>query len=391
MTRGQNSLEIEFDRPAVALTSAARGRRCVLAATAEELAEHERVLDEVRPAGPLPGGSRGPGTRMTLQLDPERRSRAAAWSRPCPGSFWPAGILLSLGLWYDAHVTRAPRRVSNSTSCSTRWHAASNRASSRTCRSAGSRGCSNSSDSVTRQGSPALSPRSTSRRAVSRHPGPAICRARRAPGRACYRDSSRRLPDYRMRPSGERETLHVHHLPRNRSTGANQRAFWLHVCRAGKAEGDGARAQHRPGRHSPARLPWSRKRTRTQAGVLFTCRYSHAGPGSRDDARKSSGLGLFALRMKDIMQNLLKREHPEIAGRVAIAIYDGEAVADGALLFESEPLPVRIRCGRRAASNWPGSQDRRRERARFRPAGGGGGGNARFVAEPASRCSSPYW
>ena len=50
MTRGQNSLEIEFDRPAVAATTSARARGPlrVLAATADELAEHERVLEEIR-------------------------------------------------------------------------------------------------------------------------------------------------------------------------------------------------------------------------------------------------------------------------------------------------------------------------------------------------------
>lgn len=50
MTRGQNSLEIAFDSPVVARSSGTASQRSsllVLAASAAELAEHQRVLEEI--------------------------------------------------------------------------------------------------------------------------------------------------------------------------------------------------------------------------------------------------------------------------------------------------------------------------------------------------------
>ncbi len=53
MTRGQNSLEIEFDSPVVDYSMGGTRERpplTVLCASAEELAEHDRVLDEIAKA-----------------------------------------------------------------------------------------------------------------------------------------------------------------------------------------------------------------------------------------------------------------------------------------------------------------------------------------------------
>ncbi len=53
MTRGQNSLEIEFDSPVIDYSMGGTRQRpplAVLQASAEELADHARVLDEIAKA-----------------------------------------------------------------------------------------------------------------------------------------------------------------------------------------------------------------------------------------------------------------------------------------------------------------------------------------------------
>jgi len=88
-----------------------------------------------------------------------------------------------------------------------------------------------------------------------------------------------------------------------------------------------------------------------QAGVLLYVPV-YRGPG-RSDADRSSGTNLLGwayspLRMKDLMDSLLQREHPELAGSVAIAIHDGATADEASLLYDSAPAAAGFPDGLRS-------------------------------------------
>jgi CHASE1-domain containing sensor protein len=80
--------------------------------------------------------------------------------------------------------------------------------------------------------------------------------------------------------------------------------------------------------------------TGVQAGVLlylpiYAASGKSAAPGER--RAKLIGWAYSPLRMSNLMTGLLQREHPELEGHVAVAIYDGAHATADALLFDSGP------------------------------------------------------
>ncbi len=281
---------------------------------------------------------------MTLQLDPEKAQSRSRLVQALPWLILAAGILLSLGLWYDAHVTsRAKARVEFDFMLDQVARSIESRIKSNVQVLRGVEGLFNSSDSVTRREFASFV---AALHLEEQYPGiQGVGYSLLVPGerRAEHVAAIRRegFPDYRMRPSGERETYTsiIYLEPFN---WRNQRAFGYDMYAEPVRQKAMARARSTGQAALSGKVTLVQETDKdVQAGVLlYVPVYSHAGPGSGDDARKFTGWAYSPLRMKDLMQNLLKREHPEIAGRMAIAIYDGEAVADSALLFESEPLPA---------------------------------------------------
>ena len=148
------------------------------------------------------------------------------------------------------------------------------------------------------------------------------------------------FPDYALRPGGERD-LYSSIVYLEPFDWRNQRAFGYDMY------SEPVRRQAMDGARDSGEARLSGKVTLVQetdadvqAGVLlylpvYVASGKFAPPGER--RAELIGWAYSPLRMSNLMNGLLQREHPELEGHVAVAIYDGaHAVAD-ALLFDSRP------------------------------------------------------
>ena len=289
-----------------------------------------------------------------LQLDPERANMRGRFVQALPWLILGAGILLSLGLWYDARVTsREKARVEFDFMLDQVARSIDGRIKSNVQVLRSVEGLFDSSDEVTRREFAAFVAALHLEELYPGIQGVGFSLAIPADRKSAHVEAIRRqgFPDYRVRPAGERE-LYTSIIYLEPFDWRNQRAFGYDMYAEPVRQRAMARARDTGRAALSGKVTLVQETDKdVQAGVLlYVPVYRLPSPGAGDEARALTGWAYSPLRMKDLMQNLLKREHPEIAGRVAVAIYDGEATATDALLFESEPAsgtPGAMRAARR--------------------------------------------
>ena len=82
-----------------------------------------------------------------------------------------------------------------------------------------------------------------------------------------------------------------------------------------------------------------------QAGVLLyvpVFRTPESSAKVAEGARTLLGWAYSPLRMNDTMRSVLRTEHSELVGRMALTIHDGDDTTAASLLFESEPATGRV-------------------------------------------------
>ncbi len=149
------------------------------------------------------------------------------------------------------------------------------------------------------------------------------------------------FPDYEMRPPGERATYTsiIHLEPFD---WRNRRAFGYDmysepVRQKAMKRALGLRRAALSGKVTLVQ----ETDTDVQPGVLlYVPVFRLPDPSAKSPAVATTLLGwaYSPLRMDDMVRSLLRREHPELPGRVALAIHDGEGSDAASLLFQSEPV-----------------------------------------------------
>jgi PAS domain S-box-containing protein len=148
------------------------------------------------------------------------------------------------------------------------------------------------------------------------------------------------FPDYELRPGGRREiyTSIIYLEPFDRR---NQRAFGYDMYSEPVRQDAMSRACDSGLATLSGKVTLVQETdTDVQAGVLlYVPMYRGTGLPADMDERRSRLIGwaYSPLRMNDLMRGLLAREHPELAGRVAVRINDDDIGRGDTLLFDSEP------------------------------------------------------
>lgn len=156
------------------------------------------------------------------------------------------------------------------------------------------------------------------------------------------------FPDYILHPPGERD-IYTAILYLEPFDWRNQRAFgydmWSEPVRRA--------AMARAWEHGQVTLSGKVRLLQetdadVQAGFLiYLPVYRRGRPHDASSERRANLLGwaYSPLRMTSLMESLLQRDFSELADRIAIAIYDGTAVAADGLMFDATPVSVRAAHG----------------------------------------------
>ncbi len=159
------------------------------------------------------------------------------------------------------------------------------------------------------------------------------------------------FPDYDLRPPGHRET-YTAIIYLEPFDWRNRRAFGYDMYSEPVRQKAMARARDSGHAALSGKVKLVQETEQdAQAGVLlYVPVYRSAGRAGADRSPGARLLGwaYSPLRMKDMMDSLLHREHPELAGRVAIAIHDGVAADEASLLYDSVPAAADVPDGLRA-------------------------------------------
>jgi diguanylate cyclase (GGDEF)-like protein/PAS domain S-box-containing protein len=148
------------------------------------------------------------------------------------------------------------------------------------------------------------------------------------------------FPAFRLHPPGEREicTAILYLEPFD---WRNQRAFGFDMYSEPVRRAAMARAwtQGQAATSGKVRLLQETEQD-VQAGFLiYVPIYRNDLPHGTSDERRANLLGwaYSPLRMKDLIASFLTLNYPELADRIAIAIYDGADLTDDGLMFDSAP------------------------------------------------------
>ena len=159
------------------------------------------------------------------------------------------------------------------------------------------------------------------------------------------------LPGYDLRPPGERE-IHTSIIYLEPLDWRNRRALGYDMYSEPVRMKAMARARDSGKAALSGKVTLVQETDKdVQAGVLLYVPVFHAreSPGkAADGTRTLLGWAYSPLRMNDMMRSLLRTEHSELAGRMALRIHDGDDATPASLLFDSESASGSVEGGLRA-------------------------------------------
>lgn len=148
------------------------------------------------------------------------------------------------------------------------------------------------------------------------------------------------LPEYEMLPLGERD-VHTSIVYLEPLDWRNRRALGYDMYSEPVRQKAMARAREAGKAALSGKVTLVQETDKdVQAGVLLyvpVFRATESPDTTADGTRNLLGWAYSPLRMDDTMRSVLRTEHPELAGRMALRIHDGDDATSASLLFESEP------------------------------------------------------
>ena len=153
------------------------------------------------------------------------------------------------------------------------------------------------------------------------------------------------FPDYELRPPGERAT-HTSIIYLEPLDWRNRRALGYDMYSEPVRRKAMARAMDSGKAALSGKVTLVQETDRdVQAGVLLyvpVFRTPESSAKVAEGARTLLGWAYSPLRMNDTMSSVLRTEHSELVGRMALTIHDGDDTTAASLLFESEPATGRV-------------------------------------------------